>query len=174
MGQRGHGVTQVGEGLASTVQVAPASTAPPGGPVIPGGPVAEAHAPVPVAAEPVLVEPGTLMEKEIPAGLVGPYLTGQRWVIAGFAYRAQDALDIRPGTGSPGFCVLRWRSLAIASYRAVRTTAGDLVPAVVFIEPGPVPVGTEMFQVTAAGEEFVARHDGQAWLRRQQQRAGVG
>jgi hypothetical protein len=126
-----------------------------------------APAPVAVPAEPVLVEPGTLMEKEIPPGLAEPYRTGQRWVIAGFAYRKQDALDARPAAGSPGFWVLRWRSLALHSYRAVRTTAGDHVPGVVFLEPGPVPVGTEMYQVTAAGEEFVARHDGQAWLRRQ-------
>lgn len=133
----------------------------------PGGPAAAAHAPAAVPAEPVLVEPGTLMEKEIPAALVGPYRTGQRWLIAGFAYRVQDALDARPAVGSPGFWVMRWQSLAMQSYRAVRTTAGGLVPAAVFVEPGPVPVGTEMYRVTAAGEEFVGRHDGQAWLRRQ-------
>lgn len=167
MGQdRGNGVTQVGEGLGSTVQVAPAGTALPGGPVMsPDGPAAIAPAPV-VPAEPVRVEPGTLMEKEIPPGLIEPYLTGQRWVIAGFAYRSQDALDTHQPVGSRGFCVLRWRALAMQSYRAVRTSSGGLVAAAVFIEPGPVPVGTEMYRVTSAGEEFVARHDGQAWLRR--------
>lgn len=122
-------------------------------------------APVAVPAEPVLVEAGTLMEKEIPPGLVEPYLTGQRWVITGFAYRRDDALDTCPAVGSPGFWVLRWRALAMQSYRAVRTSAGGLVPAAVFIEPGPVPVGTEMYRVTSDGEQFVSRHDGSAWLR---------
>lgn len=162
---RGHGVTQLGQGLGPTVQVEPAGTPSPAGPVTSDGPVAPAAVPVAVAAEPVLVEPGTLMEKEIPAGLVEPYLTGRRWVIAGFAYRVQDALDIRPAAGSPGFWVLRWRALAAHRSRAVRTSAGDLVPAAVFIEPGPVPVGTEMYRVTSAGEEFVSQHDGAAWLR---------
>lgn len=160
---RGHGVTQVGEGLGPSVQVAPVGAPLPVLP--PDGPVAITHAPVAVAAEPVLVEPGTLMEKEVPAGLVEPYLTGRRWVIAGFAYRAQDALDTGPAVGSPGFWVLRWRALAAHSYRAVRTDEGSLVPAAVFIEPGPVPVGAEMYRVTSAGEEFVGQYDGQAWLR---------
>lgn len=158
-----HGVTQVGEGLGPSVQVAPVGAPLPVLP--PDGPVAIAHAPVAVPAEPVLVEPGTLMEKEIPAGLVQPYLTGRRWVIAGFAYRAADALDTCPAVGSPGFWVLRWRALAMQSFCAVRAGEGGLVPAAVFIEPGPVPVGAEMYRVTSAGEEFVSQHDGQAWLR---------
>jgi hypothetical protein len=165
---RGHGVTQLGEGLGPTVQVVPAGTPLPAGPVMsPDGPVAMAHAAVAVPAEPTLVTPGTLMEKEIPVGLVTPYLTGRRWVIAGFAYRADDALDTRPAVGSPGFWLLRWRALAMQSFRAVRTSTGDLVPAALFIDPGPVPVGTEMYRVTSAGEEFVSRHDGSAWVRRQ-------
>lgn len=159
-----HGVTQVGEGLGPSVQVAPVGAPLPVLP--PDRPVGVAHAPVAVAAEPVLVEPGTLMEKEVPAGLVEPYLTGRRWVIAGFAYRAADALDTGPAEGSPGFWVLRWRALAMQSFRAVRTTTGDLVPAAVFIEPGPVPVAAGMYRFTSAGEEFVAQHDGQTWLRR--------
>jgi hypothetical protein len=34
-----------------------------------------------------------------------------------------------------------------------------------FIAPGPIPVATEMYRITPAGEEFIARYDGQAWLR---------
>jgi hypothetical protein len=34
-----------------------------------------------------------------------------------------------------------------------------------FIAPGPLPIGTEMYRITPAGEEFIARYDGQAWLR---------
>jgi hypothetical protein len=149
------------------LQVVPPGTPLPAGPVItpPDGPVAMTAAPVAVPAEPVLVEAGALMEKEIPAGLVEPYLSGRRWVITGFAYRADDALDTRPAVGAPGFWLLRWRALAMQNYCAVRTSAGGLVPAAVFIEPGPVPVGTEMYRVTSAGEDFVSRHDGSAWLR---------
>ena len=33
-----------------------------------------------------------------------------------------------------------------------------------FIAPGPIPVGTEMYRLTPAGEEFIGWHDGQAWL----------
>ena len=34
-----------------------------------------------------------------------------------------------------------------------------------FLGAAPIPVDTEMFQVTSAGEQFIARYDGQAWLR---------
>ena len=36
------------------------------------------------------LEPGTPMRKVIPPRLVGPYLNGQRAIIAGFVYRARD------------------------------------------------------------------------------------
>ena len=36
------------------------------------------------------IEPGTPMRKVIPPRLVGPYLNGQRAIIAGFVYRARD------------------------------------------------------------------------------------
>jgi hypothetical protein len=36
------------------------------------------------------VEPGTPMRKVVPPRLVGPYLNGQRAIIAGFVYRARD------------------------------------------------------------------------------------
>ena len=45
-------------------------------------------------------------------------------------------------------------------------TAGRGHPAFeLFIAPGPIPIGTEMYRITPAGEEFIARYDGQAWLR---------
>ena len=36
------------------------------------------------------IEPGTPMRKVIPPRLVGPYLNGQRAIVAGFVYRARD------------------------------------------------------------------------------------
>jgi len=122
------------------------------------------------AGRPVWIEPGTLMEKMIPANLVEPYLTSQRWVITGFCYRTEDASRARPplDPGTPELWVLRWRSLDMQTYLSVARIDGDPyrpAPAELFIEPGPIPVGTEMYRITPAGEEFVGRHDGQAWLR---------
>lgn len=34
-----------------------------------------------------------------------------------------------------------------------------------FIDPVPVPVGAEIYRVVADGSEFIARFDGQVWLR---------
>ena len=144
---------------------------------------------------PVRIEPGTLMEKLIPLNLVEPYLTGLRSVIAGFAYRAVDAAfpgpawlleppevpaaDAGPAADAPDFWVLRWHALEMQTYLAPRPP-GDTprqqhgeaglaetsrAAFELFIEPGPIPVGTEMYRVTPTGEEFFARHDGQAWLR---------
>ena len=36
------------------------------------------------------IAPGTPMWKAVPPRLVGPYLNGQRSVLAGYVYRAQD------------------------------------------------------------------------------------
>ena len=134
--------------------------------------MAPVAAPLPgKAGKPVWVEPGTLMEKMIPASLVDPYLTSQRWVIAGFAYRAADAPRARMALNPQDareLWVLRWRSLDMQTYLSVARIDGDPyrpAPAELYIEPGPIPVGTEMYRITAAGEEFVARNDGQAWLR---------
>jgi hypothetical protein len=76
--------------------------------------------------------------------------------------------------------VLRWRALDIQTYLAASPAppGGDRGPLSwgepyrgldhpafeLFIAPGPIPVGTEMYRITPAGEEFIARHDGQAWL----------
>jgi hypothetical protein len=147
---------------------------------------ADAHAP-----GRVWIAPGTLMQKLIPRTLVEPYLTGQRWVIAGFVHRAEDAALLDPawlrrayGMASAGeepgqdLWVLRWRALDMQTYHAAGAAghgAGEPgpqpgsgqtgTPFDLFMAPGPIPVGTEMYQITPAGEEFIARHDGQAWLR---------
>jgi hypothetical protein len=75
---------------------------------------------------------------------------------------------------------LRWRALDIQTYLAASPAPpeGDRGPPrwgepyggfghpafELFIAPGPIPVGTEMYRITPAGEEFIARYDGQAWL----------
>jgi hypothetical protein len=170
-------VTQVGE------ERAPARQAALPDPPVPAGPGLR-----------VRVEAGTLMQKLLPRHLVDPYLTSQRSVITGFVHRAQDGvlpdpawlrlphggLVAGPGEDSAGIWVLRWRALDIQTYLAAAPAAfggglgwlpqqahgGPVRPVFeLFIEPGPIPVGTEIYRITPAGEEFIARHDGQAWLR---------
>jgi hypothetical protein len=141
----------------------------------------------------VRIEPGTLMQKLLPARLVQPYLTSQRSVITGFVHRAEEialpgpawllaAADADGPAGAPGtdVWVLRWRALEIQAYLDARVAPGPRAgsgprpPASgragnsayeLFLAPGPIPVGTEMYRITPAGEEFIARHDGQSWLR---------
>jgi hypothetical protein len=73
------------------------------------------------------IAPGTPLQKVIPPRLVEPYLSGQRSVIAGFVYLAQDsafpdpasyydalALGYEGSEFSPDLaeiCVLRWLAL---------------------------------------------------------------
>jgi hypothetical protein len=45
-------------------------------------------------------------------------------------------------------------------------TAGQAHPVPEFFtDPIPVPVGAEIYRITAGRPEFIARYDGQAWLR---------
>jgi hypothetical protein len=124
------------------------------------------------------------MVKVIPPRLVEPYLAGQRSVIAGFLYRAGDCHFTTPagyyaGLGlsyegssfSPDMAelyLLRWPALDMsASLRPPPAAAGggrSTVPEY-FTLPAPIPVGTEIWRVTAGAEEFIARYDGQVWLR---------
>jgi hypothetical protein len=155
-------------------------------------PAAFLHASVPYGPRVrVRIEAGTLMQKLLPPHLVEPYLTSQRSVLAGFTHRAEDGvlpdpawlrgaqaagnMVAAPGPDPADLWVLRWRALDIQTYLAAaspvppagsRSPGGPGHPAFdLFIAPGPIPVGTEMYRITPAGEEFIARHDGQAWLR---------
>ncbi len=125
------------------------------------------------------------MVKVIPPRLVEPYLTGQRSVIAGFLYRASDCLFSTPasyyqalglayegsdfGPDMPELYLLRWSALDMsASLRPAPAGAADGAASTVpeyFTLPVPIPVGTEIYRVTPGAEEFVARYDGQVWLR---------
>lgn len=134
-----------------------------------------------------LIDPGTPMQKVIPPRLVEPYLTGQRSVIVGYVYRGGDCPDGGPadlyaplGLGFDGseftpdsdeIFVLRWRALDMSA-SLVSPPAEEKVPGLpeetvtaFYTLPVPVPVGTEMYRITAAAAEYMARYDGQTWLR---------
>jgi hypothetical protein len=131
------------------------------------------------------IAPGTPLQKVIPARLVEPYLTGQRSVIAGYVYLAQDsafpdpasyyhALDLgyEGSEFSPDMLevyVLRWLALDMTdSLLPPPVPNGDSPGSAVpefYTLPVPIPVGTEMYRITAGAQEFIACYDGQVWLR---------
>ena len=131
------------------------------------------------------LEPGTPMVKVIPPRLVEPYLTGQRSVIAGYLYRAEDCVCRAPADyfealalgfeGSeftadmPELYVLRWVALDMAASLVATPARGPADPAgsipEFFTLPVPIPVGAEIGRVTPGAEDFIARYDGQVWLR---------
>ena len=131
------------------------------------------------------IAPGTPLQKVIPPRLVEPYLSGQRSVIAGFVYLAQDsafsdpasyydalALGYEGSEFSPDMaeiCVLRWLALDMTeSLQPPPGPTGDSPASTVpefYTLPVPIPVGTEMYRIRAGTQEFIARYDGQVWLR---------
>ena len=132
-----------------------------------------------------MVAPGTPLQKVIPPRLVEPYLNSQRSVIAGYVYLAQDSAFPDPGSyyhalalgyeGSefspdmPEVCVLRWLALDMTGSllpppEPSADSRASTVPEF-YTLPVPIPVGTEMYRITAGTQEFIARYDGQVWLR---------
>jgi hypothetical protein len=121
------------------------------------------------------IAPGTPMWKAVPPRLVGPYLSGQRCVLAGYVYRAQDVRFHNPaeaylalGLGweasefTPDMTelyLLCWLARTVDGYQR---TAGPGVPEF-YLEPIPIPVGAGMCRLGADGDELVARYDGLAW-----------
>jgi hypothetical protein len=80
--------------------------------------------------------------------------------------------------------VLRWNAVGPEAYRIPYSAehGGDWtgkapftgtgytssrahVVAEFYLDPVPVPVGAEIYRITAGGDEFIARYDGQVWLR---------
>jgi hypothetical protein len=80
--------------------------------------------------------------------------------------------------------VLRWRAVGTEAYHIPLSSARggdwamkppftgtgftghhDYSVAEYYTEPIPVPVGAEIHRVTASGSDFIARYDGQVWLR---------
>lgn len=100
-----------------------------------------------------------------------------------------EALDLgRDGSGfgpdSSELYVLRWQVLNPEAYQvpysAERggdwnakppftgtgfTSSSAHTVAEFYLDPMPVPVGAEIFLITWSGEGFIARFDGQVWLR---------
>jgi hypothetical protein len=129
-----------------------------------------------------LVDPYLSTQRSVISGFVhraeDGMLPGPSWL--------RDARDAGTVSGAHpretnDLWVLRWRALDIQTYLAASpaSAGGDRGPPPwgepyggwghpafeLFITPGPIPVGTEMYRITPAGEEFIARYDGQAWLR---------
>ena len=116
------------------------------------------------------------MRKIVPPRLVGPYLTGQRDVLAGFVYREEDLDFDEPadayqalGLGFPGsefapgmseYYDIRWSARTLDGYQ-YRGEAADIPEF--FIEPIPIPVGATMRRIGAGSHEFVAQYDGLTW-----------
>lgn len=129
-----------------------------------------------------LVEPYLSAQRSVISGFVhrseDGMLPGPSWLRE--AHDAGKASGARAGE-TDDLWVLRWRALDIQAYLAASPALPDRDrgslpwagpygglghPAFeLFIAPGPIPVGTEMYRITPAGEEFIARYDGQAWLR---------
>jgi hypothetical protein len=93
-----------------------------------------------------------------------------------------DGSDFGPGTTE--VYVLRWPAVTVDSYvipyspelggdwrgqppfsGTGYTSSRAHSIAEYYTDPVPVPVGAEMYRITQGGQEFVARFDGQAWLR---------
>jgi hypothetical protein len=115
------------------------------------------------------------MWKAVPPRLVGPYLTGQRSVLAGYVYRATDVRFHNPAeaylalslgwedseftpTMSELYLVC-WLARPIDGYTQA---AGHGAPEF-YLEPMPIPVGAGMCRLGAEPDQLVARYDGLAW-----------
>jgi hypothetical protein len=129
-------------------------------------------------AQPARILPGTQMRKAVPPRMVGPYLSGQRAVIAGYVHRLRDVQlrtpaeayallglgyegsDFRPDMAEMYF--LCWNAREIDGYVPVYAAART---AEFYLEAIQIPVGTILCRLTNSGDEPVARYDGLAWRR---------
>ena len=132
------------------------------------------------SAQAARILPGTPMRKVIPPRMVGPYMSGQRGVVAGYVHRVRDVAirnpadafyalglgfegsDFRPDMAEMFF--LSWQAREIDGYVpvGVRGAAGRVE---FYLEPIQIPVGTTLCRLAEAGEDPVARYDGLAWQR---------
>ena len=116
------------------------------------------------------------MRKIVPPRLVGPYLTGQRDVLAGFVYRDDDLEFTEPadvyqalGLGFPGsefapgmseYYAICWPARPLDGYQ-YRGDAADIPEF--YIEPVPIPVGAAIRRVGIESNKLVAHYDGLGW-----------
>lgn len=133
---------------------------------------------------PRLIEPYLTGRRTVIAGYV------YRVQDSSFADPAEyyEALDLSYdgsgfGAGISELYVLRWHALGPQAYRVPYSAerGGDWnarppftgtgfsssaqMIAEFYVDPMPVPVGAEIFLIKWGGEEFIARFDGQVWLR---------
>ena len=129
-------------------------------------------------AQPARILPGTAMRKVIPPRMVGPYMSGQRGVIAGYVHRVRDVPLRTPvdayytlGLGYEGsdfkpemseLYFLCWQAREIDGYVPV-TSRGPGGRLEFYLEPIQIPVATALCRLMDGGEEPVARYDGLAW-----------
>ena len=132
------------------------------------------------SAQPARILPGTPMRKVIPPRMVGPYMNGQRGVIAGYVHRVRDVglrntadafyalglgyegSDFKPDMSEMYF--LCWQAREIDGYVPV-TSRGPAETVEFYLEPIQIPVGTTLCRLADSGEVPVARYDGLAWRR---------
>jgi hypothetical protein len=128
-------------------------------------------------AQPARILPGTPMRKVLPPRMVGPYMSGQRGVIAGYVHRVRDVLLRSPadafytlGLGYEGsdfkpdmteLYLLCWQAREIDGYVPVPSRG----PTEFYLEPIQIPVATVLCRLVDSGEQPVARYDGLAWRR---------
>jgi hypothetical protein len=137
------------------------------------------------AIPPRMVEPYLTGRRSIISGFVHRVADGA-FVTPGDFHRALG-LDYEGSEFSPDMdeiYVLRWRAVSTETYKVPLSSSrgGDwaMKPpftgtgytpdqghavAEYFTEPVPVPVGAEIHRVAAGGTDFIARYDGQVWLR---------
>jgi hypothetical protein len=117
------------------------------------------------------------MRKAIPPRMVGPYISGQRAVIAGYVHRVRDVMfrgpaeayaalslgyegsEFRPDM--PEMYFLCWQAREIDGYVPVASRG----PVEFYLEPIQIPVGTTLCRLMDGGEEPVAQYDGLGWRR---------
>jgi hypothetical protein len=134
---------------------------------------------------PRLVEPYLAGRRTVVAGFV------YRALDSSFADPAEfyDALDLRYegsdfGPGMAEVYVLRWNAVGTDAYlipysadrggnwsgrppftgTGFTSSLAHPVPEF-YLDPIPVPVGAEIYRITPGAAEFIARFDGQVWLR---------
>jgi hypothetical protein len=145
----------------------------------------EAGTPMQKAVPPRLVEPYLTGRRAVIAGFV------YRVQDSSFASPAEyfEALDLGYdgsdfGSDVAELYVLRWNAVGQESYKVPYsserggdwsakppftgtglTSSRSRAVAEYYLDPVPVPIGAEIYRITSAGTDFIARFDGQVWLR---------
>ena len=133
------------------------------------------------SAQHARILPGTPMRKVIPLRMVGPYMNGQRGVIAGYVHRVRDIVFLNPadafyalGLGyegsdfkpeMPELYFLCWQAREIDGYVPVTMRSTAAGRPEFYLEPIQIPVATTLCRMVDAGEEPIARYDGLGWQR---------